>query len=456
MTLDSDILGPVAIYSRSEGERMERTRRELMPGVYLTCLRTDKFKTAVLSVHLLTALDRATASQNALLPGVLRRGTVASPDMAALAARLDGMYGAHIEPSVRKIGEIQAIGFAADFVDGACLPAGDDPLEGMTALMGELLLAPNTRGGLLLPRYVDGEREKLLQDIRARINDREAYANSRLIELMCPGETYGVDALGDEETARAVGYVALTRHYRALLAASPIEIFYCGSAPAERVAAALTDALATLPRGELAMDIGTDVRLNTVEEAPRSFTERMDVDQGKLVLGYRLGDAMEEPDMAALRVMNALLGGGGAAYVNSRLFVNVRERMSLCYYVHSALDPVKGLMTVSCGIDPANCEKTLAAIGRQVAAVKDGDFTDEELRTARTGVSADMLALTDEPEGLERFWLVQDLLGLDYGPEELAALAEDVTRVDVIKAAAGMECDAVYFLSGGEDEDESD
>ena len=88
--------------------------------------------------------------------------------------------------------------------------------------------------------------------------------------------------------------------------------------------------------------------------------------------------------------------------------------------------------------------------------MKDGGFTDDELRTARTGVSADMLALTDQPEGLEQFWLVQDLLGLDYGPEELAALAEDVTRDDVIKAAAGMECDAVYFLSGGEDEDESD
>ena len=435
---------------------MDRTRRELMPGVYLTCLRTERFKTALLSLHLLTGLDRQTAAQNAALPGVLRRGTVSAPDMTALAARLDGLYGAHIEPSVRKIGEIQAVGFVADLVDGACLPAGEDPLEDVIALLGEMLLAPNTRGGLLLPAYVDGEREKLLQDIRARVNDRETYANSRLVELMCPGEAYAVEALGDEETARAIGYVALTRHYRTLLAECPMELFYCGSAPAERVAAALTDALAAMPRGELAMDIGTDIRMNTVVEGLRSFTERMDVGQGKLALGYRLGDAMEEPDMAALRVMNALLGGGGAAYVNSRLYVNVRERMSLCYYVYSTLDAVKGVVTVSCGIDPADCEKALSAIGRQVAAVKDGEFTDDELRTARTGVSADMLALTDQPEGLEQFWLVQDLLGLDYGPEELAALAEDVTRDDVIKAAAGMECDAVYFLSGGEDEDESD
>ena len=435
---------------------MERTRRELMPGVFLTCLRTDKFKTAFLSLHLLAALDGQTASQNAALPGVLRRGTVSAPDMAALAARLDGLYGARIEPSVRKVGEIQCLGFAADFADDAWLPDGESLLEPITDLMGELLLAPNTRGGLLLPRYVDGERAKLEQDIRARLNDREEYAHSRLIELMCPGEAYAVDVLGTEETARSIGYVALTRHYRTLLAECPMELFYCGSAPAERVAAALTDALAAMPRGELAMDIGTDIRMNTVVEGLRSFTERMDVGQGKLALGYRLGDAMEEPDMAALRVMNALLGDSGAAAVNSKLFLNVRERQSLCYYVYSDLDPVKGVMTVASGIDPQNYDRTVASIGRQIRALQEGDFTDEDLATARTGLSADMLALTDSPAGLERFWLGQNLLGLDYGPEELAALAEDVTRQDVVKAAAGIGCDAVYFLSGGEDEDESD
>lgn len=437
---------------------MRETRREILPGVYLTHLRTDKFKTGLLSLHLLTRLDREHASQNALLPHVLRRGTVRWPDMRVLSARLDGMYGARLEPSVRKLGEIQCVGFVADFVDDACLAPGQTLLEDMAALLGEALLQPNTRGGLLLPQYVDGEKEKLLEDIRARINDRAAYAQTRLLELMCPGEDYAVDALGDEDAARAIHYVGLTRHYKALLAASPIEIFYCGSAEADRVAAAMTDALATLPRGELDPDIGTDIRLNTVDERPRVFTEELDVGQGKLAVGYRIGEAMEQPDMAALRVMNHILGDpSGASYVSSKLFVNVREKRSLCYYVDSELDLMKGLMTVTSGIDPADYEKTLAEIDRQVQAVRDGDFTDDELRTARAGLSADMLTLTDSPARLEKFWLVQNLLGLEYGPEELAALAEDVTGQDVVKAAAGIACDAVYFLRGaGEDEDAQD
>lgn len=427
---------------------MRRTRKELLPGVFLTCLQTDKFKTGVLSLHLAAQLSARTASQNALIPSVLRRGTVSAPDLSALAERLDGLYGAHIEPSVRKLGEVQCVGFTADLVD---VP-GEDMLGAVARLLGEMLLAPNTRGGLLLPAYVDSEKRKLLEDIRARVNDRAEYAQMRLIELMCPGEDYAVDALGSAQTAEAIGYVALTRHYRALLAESPVEVFYCGSAAPETVAAAVTDALAALPRGELNGDIGTDIRLNTVDEEPRVFTEQLDVSQGKLAVGYRVGAAMAEPDMAALRVMDALFGGGYPC----KLSANVRERLSLCYYAYSELDVMKGIMTVASGIDPDDYEKALTEIGRQLRAVQDGDFTDGELQAARLAVSSRMLELTDSPAALEKFWLGQNLLGLDYGPEELAALAEDVTREDVVRAAAGMACDAVYFLRGGEEEDAED
>ena len=274
----------------------------------------------------------------------------------------------------------------------------------------------------------------------------------RLVELMCPGEDYAADALGTAETARSIGYVALTRHYRTLLAESPIEIFYCGSAAPEAMASALTEALAALPRGELNDELGTDIRMNTVEEAPRVFDEQLDVGQGKLVMGYRIGEAMAEPDMAALRVMDALYGGGWPC----RLSANVREKLSLCYYAYSELDVMKGVMTVASGIDPADYDAALAEIERQLQAVKEGDFTDGELQTARCAVSSRMLELTDSPAALEKFWLGQNLLGLDYGPEELAALAEDVTRDDVVRAAAGIECDAVYFLHGGEEEDAED
>ena len=432
---------------------VRQTRKEILPGAYLTCLQTDKFKTGLLSVNLLTRLGRETAAENALIPSVLRRGTVRSPDMDALAARLDSLYGARLEPVARKKGEIQCVGFWADFLDERYLPEGQGLLEEVAALLGEVLLEPRTRGGLLLSQYVDSEKEKLLEDIRARVNDKISYSRFRLTELMCPAEDYAVDVLGTEEGAQAIGYVSLTRRYHELLASSPMEIFYCGSAEPARVERAMLDALATMPRGELDMDLGTDIRMNTVEDGPRYFTDEMDVTQGKLAIGYRLGEAMEDPDMAALRVMNAVFGAG----VSSKLFMNVREKLSLCYFASSALDLMKGVMAVVSGIEVKDHDQALAEIGRQLQAVKDGDITDEELGAAKLGLASDLLSAADSAGALEGFWLEQNLLGLEYGPEELAALVEDVTKDDVVRAAAGIVCDAVYFLRGaGEDEDAKD
>ena len=104
---------------------MERIRTEILPGVWLTALRTDKFKTAWLSVNLLTQLRRETAACTAVLPYVLRRGSTRLPDLETIAAELERLYGASITPSVRKLGEIQAVGFEAEFADDGAV--GDLP-----------------------------------------------------------------------------------------------------------------------------------------------------------------------------------------------------------------------------------------------------------------------------------------------------------------------------------------
>lgn len=429
---------------------MDIQRTELLPGVFLTTLRTDKFKSDCLSVSLLTQLSRETVSKNALLPRVLLRGSVYHPDLDAIARECDELYGARVMPSVRKKGEMLCVGLYAGFLADRFTPDGSKLLEPVARLVGELLLSPATHGGLFLRDYVESEKEKLIDDIRARVNDKRSYAMDRLIEEMCCYEDYGCDDMGSEAEAAAVGYVELTRHYRGLLQTAPIEIFYCGAAEPWRVAAACRDALITLPRGEIDYDLGTDVRMNAVEAAPRVFEETMPVAQGKLCLGWRLGEAaMADPDFAAIAVFNAIYGGS----VTSKLFENVREKLSLCYYASSACDSFKGVMLVSSGVDPADREKAQAEILAQLEAVKAGEISDEELTAARTYLSGALRALTDSPGALEEFYLSQTLKGLDYGPLEMAGLVELVTKEDVVAVANSLELDAVYFLHGGPSDD---
>lgn len=431
---------------------MEFNRTELMPGVFLSHLRSDKFKTACMSVTLLTQLRRETAAMNAVIPFVLRRGTTRYGDMEQLSRRMDELYGAAVEPVVRRIGEIQCIGFYGSFPEPDYLPGGEALLGDTCALMAQLLLDPATRGGLLLPQYVDSERKKLLDIIRSRMNDKRSYALMRCIEEMCCYEDFAVSRFGSESEAENIHYKKLTRHYRELIQTCPVEIFYCGKTDFKAVSAAMREAFSSMPRGEIDYDIGTDLRMNAVEDHVRFVEEEMDVTQGKLVLGFRLGECMEEPDIPALYVFNAVYGSGAT----SKLFMNVREKLSLCYYASSAVYLHKGIMLVSSGIEFDKLDAARDEILAQLDSVRRGEITDDELRSAKKSVASDLRAVQDSIGELEGFYLSQALDGFDYGPAELAALAEDVTKEDVQAIAESIECDLIYFLKGSGEEDGSD
>lgn len=421
---------------------MEVSRVEVRPGVWLTHLREDKFKTACFSVNLLSQLCRETAAMNALIPFVLRRGTTLHPNMEALNARFEELYGTIIEPVVRRIGEIQCCGFYASFPEDDFLPGGESVLEDVFALTFEMLLSPFTRGGLLLPSFVESERENLLDLIASRVNNKRAYALTRCLEEMCCCEDFSVSRYGDEESCRSINYKKLSRHYKAMLQESPLELFYCGRASLSRVKQLLKNVLATLPRGEINTEIGTEIRMNALEAQPRYTEEEMDVAQANLVIGWRLGECMEDPDFPALYVFNDLFGGSPS----SLLFLNVREKLSLCYYASSLIDIRKGLLLVSSGIQEKNYDAAKNEIFSQLDALKRGEISDEALQTAKAGVISDLRSIPDSQSALESFYLSQAVTGADFGPLELAELVTEVNADRVRSVAQSVDCDQIYLL----------
>ena len=318
---------------------MEPLRKELAEGVFLTYVPAAKFKTGVLGAQLITPLEESTVAAGALLPAVLRRGTTAHRDMRSIAAELDRLYGASIAYTVRKKGENQCLGFVGSFLDERYVPGGERLLEPMADLLGELLLDPLTRNGRFLSDYVESEKENLIDAIESILNDKRDYADARLLQEMCRGERYGIDRLGTVTGVERLTNQTLYRYYSELLATARIELFYCGSADCARVEGALDRALAALPRERVAEPAVAE-RVGAPETV-REITETMDVTQAKLAMGYRAASE----DTPALLLANLIFGG----YSNSKLFLNVREKLSLCYYASSGYHRSKGIITVSRG-----------------------------------------------------------------------------------------------------------
>lgn len=417
------------------------SRMELLPGVYLRVFQTDKFKTDYLSLSFVRPLTANEAPHAALLPSLLLRGTRSYPDIRSISTFLDAHYGASIGTMVRKKGEIQTTGFYADFLDERLLPAGEQVFEPMMDFLGELLFCPCMENGLFSPDAMEGEKRNLLDTIDWTLNDKRSYAVTRMLETMCKDEAYGIPRLGTREAAEAITLQSISDYYRDLLAHSRLELFYMGHRKPDDVAAALAKMLAPLPRDCFVplpeVGCGSCGETRTVEEV-------LDVTQGKLCMGFRSGITSASPRYPAFILLNAVFGAGPT----SKLFMNVREKMSLCYYASSSINSFKGIMIVSSGIEFANYELAKSEILRQLDACVQGDITDEELENARRSVLSSFRASLDSPGRMEDHSLSCAINGKDVEIEALMAQIAAVTPAQVQEAAACLKLDTVYFLKG--------
>lgn len=440
-------MSPNKHFKKGQVFLMQITHKQLMPGVHLTAVHTNKFKSSCFGVTLLTPLEREQAAECALIPSILRRGSENYPDMQALSAALDELYGGAIEPVVTKKGEVQCVGFASSFLDDAYALNGEPILEAAAQLLGELLLHPRTENGVFRQDYVENERSNLIDRIRAQMNDKRQYSLHRLSQEMCRDEAFGVDKLGDEAHASAITPDSLWQRYQMLLSTAQVELYYCGSAQPERVEQALRTAFSDLPVSDRRWVPECDAQADIQRKEPQIVEDRLEVTQGKLAMGLRTGGIrVGDGAFPALMLLNAVFGGTSM----SKLFMNVREKLSLCYFASSMLEKFKGLMLVSSGIEFEKYQQARDEIMAQLEACRRGEITGEELEGARRIVMTALHTTLDSQSRLADFWLGQAVAGQEESPEQLAQRIEDVTVEQVAQVARKLQLDTIYFLNAKE------
>ena len=414
---------------------------DLSPGVQLRCCRDTRFKQGCLSFQLVRPMQADENAMNALVPSILLRGTRRYGDLRAITGRLDELYGAAVSTIVRRVGDYQTTGLYCSFMDDRFALPGDAVLEPMLAFLTELLLDSLLENGGFLPAFVESEKKNLIATIESELNDKRAYAMGKLLRTMCREDTFGLPRLGETAQVAAIDPVQLYTHYRKILRESQIQIFYVGSAEDRTVAELLQPLLQRLERSFVPLAPQTPVRpcqgVDTVET--------MEVSQGKLCMGFTSPITNRMKEFPAMQVLNTIFGSG----MTSKLFLNIREKMSLCYSIGSGYYGTKGIVTVSAGIDFDEEEVTREAVLRQLQACQEGDISEEELTAARQAILSSLRAVHDSPSGIEGYYATAALSGMGLTPAEYMAAVEAVTKAQVVAAANSLRLHTTYFLKGG-------
>ncbi|MHB9145278.1 MAG: EF-P 5-aminopentanol modification-associated protein YfmF [Symbiobacteriia bacterium] len=416
------------------------TERKLTNGVTLHVWATPKFKTTTLQVFIQQALRPETATQTALLPMVLRRGTRQLPQTIDLWRRLDRLYGAELGGDVLKRGERQIINLGINLANEKFLGTDENLLGEGLEMLAAMTLDPAVEGEAFRPDYVEQEKDNLHRQIESLFNDKIYYSMARCYEEMCQGEPFAVYKYGRAEDIPGITAAGLYAYYRRLLLENPIDIFAAGDVNVDEMAALVERHFSfnrrtprPLPATEVKSEPGATVR---------HVVEPQDVTQGKLCLGYRTGVTRRDADWYPLVVANGVLGG----YAHSKLFTHVREKASLCYYAYSSLESTKGLAMIYSGIETDKYDQALALIQEQVAATQRGEISDYEFDATKKALVRDLEASEDSPD--QKISAAIDMLinGAEATTESRIRQVQAVTREQAAAAAKHIKLDTIYFL----------
>ena len=414
---------------------------ELSKGVNIRLFKTDKFKTNSISFYLHLPLKRETVTRAALLPRVLKRGCEKYPTLGEISKRAEELYGASVALGISKKGDNQAVKVNIQFVSDSFL--NEKISHEVVDLLKQLVMFPKVMENGFDPDWVSQEKENLKNFIEGLINDKKEYAQVKCDEIMFEGDPYGVFEYGYVEDLDDIDEKSLYLFYKELLKNSVIDIWVSGSFDKEKIVSDLKSAFGSLS--------GRDAEYNKTclaqiepEIQIKRVTEPMPTTQSKLVMGFNCGVSPVSREYYSMMMFSCIFGSSPF----SKLFNNVREKLSLAYYVFSAVDRQKSYMKISAGIEADKFDAAYDEIMTQLKCMQDGDFSDEEIFSARKYISTSLGSAKDSMAAIENFYMGQIMLGNNESIDQLIERVGEVSREEIIKAANLVQQDTVYFLKG--------
>lgn len=404
-----------------------------------------KLKTTSVGVYIHRPLNKEEASYNALLPMVLKHASNKFPSREDIAKQLNDLYGATMGGTVIKLGEDQVIYFDAETISDKYTPNNEKLLSGLLNLLMLVIFEPKLDGYAFDKLIVEQEKKDAIDRIDAFVNDKREYASNKCQAETARGTNFALSRLGDREDISKITAENIYDYYKLVITSSIIDIYICGDADINEASNVISKYVcdmefkdACIPKTEL---ISRNVtKINHV-------CEKMDVTQGKLSLGFITHVSPTSEDLFALVVFNSVFGAGA----HSKLFNNVREKLSLAYYAGSSLKKAKGMLIVNAGIEFENYQKAYDEILIQLDEIQKGNITEHEFKSSVNTLINSYNSYYDDQRALATFHLSEAVIGSNNTIEKIIENIRRITVDDIVRVSKNIELDTVYFLTGKED-----
>ena len=417
-------------------------------GIKLHTINTNKFKTNLIAIFLSIPLTRENVTKNALLSSILRRGCQKYKTQEEISKKLEEMYGAEFNCGLDKLGKNHVLKFYIESINDEFLPeAKENMLKQSIEILSEIVFNPLAENNGFNEEYTNQEKENVKQIIEAKKDNKARYALFRCVEEMFKDKAEGLYKYGYVEDLENINAKNLYEYYKELIDTCKIDIFVSGKLENTNIEQLIEQDqnFSNLKEREPKYNINKPEEKNPIQEV-NNVEEKLDVTQGKLVIGYDVEASKQEIEDEKFRYIgmlyNAILGGTAT----SKLFQNVREKASLAYTASSSFSYYTGNIFVNAGIEIDNFEKATEIIKEQIEDMKQGNFSEEDIENAKKTIVSNIAGISDEQDTEIIYFLGQELSGRNTSLEQYAQFVQDVKKDEIEDFARKININTIYFL----------
>jgi len=266
---------------------MSYITKEIKQGIKLHLIDTEKFKTNLLTVVLTVPLTKQNVTLDTVVPAVLKMGTQNLKSQDEISKKLEEMYGAEFDCGVEKIGDNHVLKFYLETLNDNFKPEQDDQNLakcGLNLLL-DIIFNPYIEENHFRTQYVELEKNNIKKIIESKIDNKDTYALNKCIEEMYKDKPYGIYKYGYVEDLVNINSTNLYEHYLNIVKTAKIDIFFSGDIDVEEIETYIKENINIKELNSRDSGIIIDSNSNNQDNKIKNIEEKMDITQGKLVLG---------------------------------------------------------------------------------------------------------------------------------------------------------------------------
>jgi len=278
-------------------------------------------------------------------------------------------------------------------------------------------------------KEINRERGVIVEEINMYEDNPLMYIEDLLEQSIYKGNTLGWQISGPRDVIKKVSRQDLLDYKNTFYQPKNLVICVAGNYPEnikERV-----EKYFTMEKTE--KEVPKFEKFEFAQTEPRIKIKKQKTEQVQLAFGFP-GYNYFDDKVYALYLLAVILGGN----MSSHLFINIRERQGLCYFIRSYINIYQdtGNLIIQSGLDINRIEKAIELILQELKKVKEEGVTEAELQEAKDFLKGKIILHLENSSELAEWYAKQSVLTSEVlTPEQKFALFDKVTLEDIKKVA---------------------